>query len=257
MQTQGYNAELVENLATAFPRRNEASFAWGNAISYALQLHGLRSFWPALMDENGDALDIVRGMTLGNDGNPTIVQSYLMPMFEFNGANYLNRPDEAALRVVGTEAYIPVANRGLTVGFWMIPKANAACVVMGDTIAGGEGWWFDYVGNVIRFWTFGGLGAANIWYPPALTLNRPWFVVGRFTPSTKMDIFVNGAKSTMAVNISASILYGAGPLLEIGGYNGANGLYTGLVGYPFYCAAALSDAVINGLWHLTRPIFGV
>jgi hypothetical protein len=117
-QTQEYRAESVENLSTAFPRRAETSFAWGNAISYYLGLPGLRAFWPmSSVNETGNVYDLSgQGRTLTNNNAATFGVYGLQSYATFNGVNqYLSRADEAGLDITGE----------LTMGCWIRFHANA------------------------------------------------------------------------------------------------------------------------------------
>jgi hypothetical protein len=43
--TQDYNAQLVDQFATDFPKRMDSTYAWGQLISGFLLTPGLHAFW--------------------------------------------------------------------------------------------------------------------------------------------------------------------------------------------------------------------
>jgi hypothetical protein len=88
---------------------------------------------------------------------------------------------------------------------------------------------------------------------PAFANSWGW-IVGRFTPGTELAIWVNETKTVNTTTIPASIFSGTSPF-HIG--NGDGNALDGAVSLQFLCASALSDAVINSLFHQTRAMFGV
>ena len=57
--TQPYNAQLVDELATDFPKRMDSTYAWGQVVSGFIFTLGLRGFWPtSSIDENFKVADL-------------------------------------------------------------------------------------------------------------------------------------------------------------------------------------------------------
>ena len=81
-----------------------------------------------------------------------------------------------------------------------------------------------------------------------------WFyVVGRFTPSTELALFVNGTWYLNTAAIPASI-YNSSEPLEIGRYNRTNYL-DGRACHAFICAYAVPDRFIEAMYAHTRGMF--
>lgn len=249
-QTQIYSPEAVENFATAFPRRNDASFAWGNAVSYYLNLPQLRAFWPfSSVSGVGQLIDLSgQNRFLSPTGSPTYGVYGLQPYGILDGVTqYYSRPDEVGLDITGA----------LTVGGWfratsasnyaLITKYNTTgnqrSYLLGKSATSGQ---FSISTDGITASTVtGGTWSNNVWY----------FVAGRFVPSTSVDVFLNADKYSNIVGIPATI-FNSTAELNIGAYNtGATARLSGNAALCFLCAEAISDAQIKALYWLTKPLF--
>ena len=82
-----------------------------------------------------------------------------------------------------------------------------------------------------------------------------YFVVGRFTPSTELAVFVNQTSTTTGAGIPASI-FNSTTALNIGGLNGTV-LLNGRAALVFLCANALGDDLISSLFQSSRVLFSV
>ena len=243
---------------------------WGEVIGMYLALHGLRGFWPmSSVNESGSAIDLsaqARHLTrVTVTFNHTDTVSPFMPYASFNTDRYLYRADEAGLDILGSEAYINSAQRGLTVGCWIRPStigAGDGGIISKYNTSGDQRSYMLYRQNSSNRFRF--LVSPDGSATSGQTTSLDWtgstwhFVVGRFVPSTSISIYVNGTWDTNVTSIPAAI-FNSSAAFEIGSY--AAGVSASTWAHQqslaFLCAGALSDAVINALYRRTRALFGV
>jgi hypothetical protein len=250
-QTQLYSPEAVENFATAFPRRSENSFAWGNAISYYLGLPQLRGFWPmSSVNENGNPYDLSgQGRTLTNNNAATFGVYGLQSYTTLNGANqYHSRVDEAGLDITGT----------LTMGAWIRPIANAAGTILAkyDVATNNRSYRITRLigGAIVTNISTDGINIVTATSTEITALNSWAFIAMRFIPSTSLTVFVNSKSISLAVGIPATI-FNSNAIFCAGVNSNLTTYFGGDIVFPFLCAAACSDAQINALYWLGRPLF--
>lgn len=261
------NDDLYNQLDSVYQRRYDNAFAWSRAISLFQMLVGLRGVWPmSSVDNTGAVYDLSgQGRTLSYNGNPIFAFTGLYPSISMDGAgDYLSRADEAGLDITGTESVIWSNQRGLTLGGWF----NFNTLAPGATI-GLIGKW-NGTGNQRSYQMFFDDATNSIYLDVStdgtavvdcqgdvVAVSQWYFLVGRFTPSTELAVFVNGSKQTNTVGIPASIYSGTANF-NIGAYaNGGSGQLNGFASICFLCASALSDTIIKSLYHFTRPLFGI
>lgn len=232
-------------------------------ISSFMAFTGLRGFWPmSAFSAIGDAFDQSgNGRTLTYNGNPTYNYDGLVPYIDLDGTgDFLSRADEAGFDIIGTETYVASAVRGLTLGGWFWTDSIAAGIKGlitkhdGATIAGSA-----YEINISTATpTCVVHAAASHGASSSITVTTgTWnFILGRYTPSTEVAIFVNGTKDTNVAGIPASINNSAAPF-NIGAFNSTTLLLDGRASLCFLCAAALSDTIIDAAFQATRAAFGV
>ena len=224
------------------------------ASSTFLSLSGLRGLWSmSAIQSNGDTFDQSgNGRLLTYNGNPTYNQDGLAPYIDLDGTgDFLSRADEAGLDILGTETYIAAGIRGLLVGGWFWFDAfavNDGLITKSDgaTVAGSSYQLIQNVGNTISFTVFA--GAAVGVTSAALSTTAWYFVVGRYIPSTTVDLFINNVLASNAVAVPAAINNTGAPL-NIGAVNNNVAFcLDGRVSRGFLCAAAQSDATIAALF---------
>lgn len=264
---QQQNADLVELLSVYFVENDNPSYALGQAVSSILALPALRAFWPmSSVDYTvaSRARDIAGGGYHLTDNN-TVLFGYdqLAPYAEFDGVNqYLSRADGGAANwadILGTEAYVVAAQRGLTFGGWFY-FANAP---------GGTETLFAKWGNAgarsYRIVAAGGNvgavisndGTASISVATPQAAQQTWFfAVARFDPSTELAFFANSTKVTNLVGVYAS-LFDSTAALHIGATSIPDQYFDGRASMCWLCAAALSDSQIGALFHNTRKLYNV
>lgn len=83
----GYNAVLSDNLQSDFSSKNDAVFAWSNAVAALQVLPGLRGLWTmGAIDSSDNILDLSGGMErLDISGGVTMGFEHLFPYADFNG----------------------------------------------------------------------------------------------------------------------------------------------------------------------------
>lgn len=228
-----------------------------------LGLPGLRGYWPmGAFGVGGDAIDQSGfSRTLTYTGNPTY--NYTTqggPYLDLDGTgDYLTRPDEAGLDILGTETYIASAVRGLTVGAW----------VYADSVTGVRFINAKDNGTTQRSWIFlidVGVPTAYI-FDTASTFSSitgstfsasTWtHMVMRWIPSTELSIFKNGIEiASTTSSIKASIMNSTAAL-EWGSQTVGTQLLDGRLSNCFLCAMALSDTAIDNLYENTKASYGL
>jgi hypothetical protein len=258
--TMGWTQTSDDAMAIGIALTEDALTVAGGFAGEFLGLPGLRGYWPMnAFDSSGNAIDQSgNARTLTYNGNPTYnFHASGGPYIDLDGTgDYLSRADEAGLDIIGTEAYIASAQRGLTLGGWFWPNAVAATqCLMGkfDNTNGPYGLYIQAGGEVL-FRVRDAADSANTDVGTTAITGAAWqFVVGRYTPSSEMKNFVNTSTTVNTTSIPASIQNGP-DLFYIGG--GA-AVLTGRVGLCFLCAMALSDTAIDNIYQATRGFYGV
>lgn len=249
---------------TDFQRRYEPNFAWCNAVAGISLLPGLRGFWPmGVHNSSGNAIDHSGlGKTLTYNGNPLYKYAGLYPYIEFDDTgDFLSRVDEADLDILGTEAYVVTAQRGLTFGGWFWHDGNNNDIMASKWTAGtnNRSWQMNrQVGGALQgaVSTTGAAVAATVTSAAGVLTVSTWhFDAMRFMPSTELAVFHNTEKTTTAAGVPAS-LFNSNADLMIGGISAA-AQYDGRATLCWLCDTALSDAIIATIYHQTRALFSV
>lgn len=234
-------------------------------ISPFLALTGLRGFWPmSAIGTTSNARDQSgSNRVLTYNGNPTYNYDGLVPYIDLDGTgDFLSRPDEAALDITGTETYVAAAVRGLTCGGWFYFNNAAAAqeVALSKGLGGAANtsyWLNRQAAGQGRFIVGDGAAFQGPTSTAVISQDAWTFIVGRFVPSTTVDLWVNTEKSTDSVGVPAALLNTAAPL-NIGSYNNGTGFFlTGRASLCFLCAAALSDTIIDSVFQQTRAAYRV
>jgi hypothetical protein len=256
MTVQARNAELVQLLSSDFQLRYDPGFSMGISISTYLSLFVLRGFWPlSSLNESNNPFDLSgQGRTLTSN---SVVYGLngLAPVAVLNGSTrYLSRASEAGLNITGN----------LTMGLWFNPSALGTAALEGlmgkHNSTGNQRSYIIYLNassgltfQVSSDGTAGGAVGVNT--AGAMTPGSWYFIAARFTASTEVALWLNTEKNVNTTAIIASI-FSSTAQFEIGRRNVAATFSAGSVAFPFLCASALPDAVIENLYEQTRPIFG-
>jgi hypothetical protein len=226
----------------------------------------LRGLWMMSTVDSGGLVYDASGLTqtLSQANTPTYGVQGLVPYVNLDVNQALYRTDEANLSMTGA----------LTQLTWIqfhTDMTGIADYFYSKYLELGDNCSYMLYKPATNKFTFGvsdngkGIGGAN-WFTVDdvgvnYVINKWFFVVGRYTPSTEVALFVNNHttrvlnKYTNVTTIPASIKDGTAEL-AIGRGNGTN-YHDGYVAVSALCAAALSDTTIKALFAHSRALFGV
>ena len=271
---QGINDGFNTQQNIAFLSRNDVLNRHGNVLGSYLILPALRGLWvngvgPSTLISNAGALHDISGLNnrLGQANNPLYDFENLIPFLELDGSSQYFATSDAtsnnSFDILGTEAY--VGTPGLTLGMWT--KIDAVNPANQNTIMAK----FETTGNQRSYQLFmaggggtdvysfqvsnNGSSTSSVNSSVTITPATQWYlVIGRFVPSTSLDIFVNGTKSTNTTSIPASI-FNSTANFTIGAINTPARYFDGKLSVGFICASALSDSLIDALYQQGRVLY--
>ncbi len=170
------------------------------------------------------------------------------------GVNYLGA---AGYVTTGLETYIGSGLRGLTVGGWFSlsgSPSNSGGMISKDGVAGQRAFGlYTASDNSARFWVSPN---GTDWVQAVgdtVSLGDWEFIVGRFTPSTEVAVFVSGEKDVNVTSVPASVPSSTQDF-ELGRYANNNSFtYNGRARDVFVCQAVLSDTLLEELMVSSRP----
>ena len=232
--------------------------------------------WPMAIVRRDSATDQGRDATgAGNHLTNLAVSDFgvydYAPYVEFNGSSQsLYKNDGGAANwadVLGTESHVDSDIQGLTFGCWCYfdGLTGNSQYVMSKYYPTNGYKSFDWYRDNSRVGAFDvssdGNNLTSLTMGSDTIADETWtFVVCRFEPSDTMTMFVSGAWYQNASSIPASIFDSACPL-TIGSYwynvSYTGGWMDGRVSLAFLCAAALTDAQIEALYHQSRKLFRI
>jgi hypothetical protein len=267
------NDSLKNELASEFIRRNDLVNRWGNIISSFLALRGLRVFVPmSVMGASGLAIDLALGNNMSNNGSALFNYDGLAPFCRYNGSSqYHSFADAASHDILGSEAYVDSNTQGLTIGMWVSPRDTGTA---GRMFAKGT-----TTGNARSYSLARRLGATDVFSfvvsgngtntfiandTIAYIAENWYFVVGRYTPSTEVKIYVGGKSGSQSFWRSATNTTSIPATLN----NSATGLGIGAqadgtsfsfiwASMCFLCAQRLNDVDIFSIFEGTRTVYGI
>lgn len=245
------------------------------SISYIQSLVGLRGFWPGgpvgitgasqytLIDISGHGQHF-----LDRNEPPTEYFSFVnpIPLTRFNGTGeWFKITDQIHWDILGTEASIGAAYRGLTMGAYVNfdNTASSAEYILSKRLGGTQMsyWIHRQAGGNVRFGITNNGTTAVTASSVTTLLGSTWhLVIGRFDPSAEMSVFHNGVWEVNTTSIPASIYSGTADLFLAGrddNVTPGQDLLDGKIALPWICAARIPDAPINRLWNISRHIFGI
>ena len=237
-------------------------------------LPGLRGFWPcsSLRYTLGNQVADLSAQQndLTNVGPCWFGSEDLAPVVAFSGFNqYLTRADGGVGNwgdILGTEAFILPADRGMTFGGWFkldsdSSGARQAIYTKGNGGVAATSWWLELQNTDILLLQVGtGAALPAIADSQAVTFDEWLFLVGRFIPSTSLDLIVgeNGLRTaSQGAGIPAALL-DTNISVDIASYAAGTGLFMeGYASMLFLCATALPDVAIFSLYEQSRRLFFV
>jgi|SRR5579859_3075625 len=260
-------ARQVAQLQAQYSRLATSDFGptLGEMYGGFYSLPGLRGLWyPGSTDQAGLLYDVsgqARTLSIGSGIPTTALLSSLVPIMQYGGGGCHTRASEAGLQVSGTETSIDASIRGLTLGGWFKITNTATRYGLAQKYTTGTNqrsyalWVFE-TGTFPQFYvSSNGTATTTVGSSVALSAGTWYFIVGRYVPSTSLDIYVNNVKTTNTTTIPASIFNTSTSPFDLARFDGGS-LLVGALGLTFLCGAALSDALLNYLWLRTAPIFG-
>jgi hypothetical protein len=263
---------LVNALTSYFVRADRPLTSLGNAHAAFASIPMLRAFWTmGSVDSYWYVYDAsMQGRALSHNGGVSFSSYLLMPFVEFNGLNgYLSRAHEAGLDLLGNETHVSAAQHGLTVGGWfwfdrltnnegLITKGQSGVSTDCNYKLTFRG---DVAGDYARFSVFDTAHNSYEAISSVSCVTGQWhFIVGRFNAQDgatagQVHVWVNGVKNTAAADIT--VLDTSTKELNIGSIGGANSLLDGRASFCFLSAKALSDGIIQSLYHVSRYGYAV
>ena len=273
--TQDYNDEQMALLSTHFWTRNEPNVAWRHAVSSVMALPTLRAFWPmSSVDYTvaSRARDVSGGAYHLSDNNtPLFGYDQLAPYAEFDGVNqYLSRADGGAANwadITGAEAYVAPKAGGLTLGGWFYfdNAAGSSEYLISKWLAAGNQRSYvlnrDAAGTAAFNISVNGVAATTV-LSNDNTVQSLWqFIVGRFTPSTELKIWLGTQAGGLDMNTNVvampAAVFDSTTALAIGARAGGSFPLDGRASMCWLCASALSDSIITALYHQQRKMYNV
>lgn len=250
--------------------RHDATFSWKTAINAVHNLPGLRGAWTmGSFDQAGDQYDLSgQGRTLGYNGNPTYSNAGLIPFLLLDGVgDFLDRADEAALDITGTETYIAGSRRGLTMGIWVYPTVvSAQQDIIGKWNTAGAVNQRSYMIRLLNTNVFQAMITLNGAAATLVTVNSTvavsasqwYFVEMAYSPTARSNLLtinVNGTIDSVAA-ATASLHSGTANLVIGASDNGAANLLTGRVSLAWLCAMYHQSYQMQAVYQHTRALYG-
>lgn len=234
--------------------------------SFVMGLPALRAYWTmgilnasgGVIDSSGIGVTLTRHNTLMH--NAASVRRGIF----FNGSTaYLSRADGAAVDYSGANSALFSTVRGLTISAWIRPN-----------ILGGQQ-------GIVCKWTGGGNLSYIMQIPSALPnrisvavsgngtsearatapadflqASTYYNVILRYTPSTSIELIVDGVVSDTNTTSIPSSIYNSTVDLNIGcRANGTTDFYNGYISDVFVCDTPLRDDTIQAYYNLTAPMY--
>jgi len=239
--------------------------AFSHAISTMLMIPVLRGLWPCgPAGVSGELIDV---QGLGNhltlNGNPQFDYDGIIPYVAYDGTgDYHSITDAAssnAFDIVATAAAEPWVNdNGLTCWAWLYPEETSTLedIITKWVGAGTRSYRLRIDASDQFTFTISDDGTnSDTATSAAVSVNNWYFVVGRFDPSTNVDIIVNGTEVNQAT--ARASVFNSTSAFTIGARSGGANHYQGRVSLAGIAAAYLSDTLCDLMFYQTRALFGV
>ena len=264
-QAQRRNPEQVAILSADLQPRYEPNFAWKGICGLYQSLPALRGFWPCssqiVTAQSLYLPDIANNYHCAAASVPLWGYDDLIPYVEFDGENdAFYYGDNAQFDITGTETTVVAAQRGLTLGAWVKSDALGGCAFLGkyNHPTDQRSYLLYDTGSNLTF-TISAAGDAAITSASSALLIQVgvWhLMIGRFVPSTSVDVYLDNVKTTNSTAVPASI-FNSTAEFNIGALNNHTTYwFDGKISMAFICAAALSDSIIGAIWQQTRAMYG-
>ncbi len=236
----------------------------GNVLASYMALPGLVGFWPmsSVQRSTGNAYDLSgQGRTLTYNGNPAYTYyNGLVPYIDLDGTgDFLSRATETDFDILGNEAIYTTGAAGLTIGGWFwADSVSGTPSLIGkhdNASAANSAYLLYLVSGAPNFIVYNSTNLFDAVSGTTLTTGTWYFIVGRYTPSTEVAVFVNPDKAVDTASIPAS-LNASTAAFQIGARAGGS-LLNGQAALCFLCANALGDDLISSLFQSSRVLFSI
>lgn len=231
----------------------EVGVDWGAVAGRHLSLPELRAFWPfSSIDENGGLRDLSgQGRTLANiNGVTRGIYNDLVAYGDFNGSTqYFNSGDSTAFSPIGA----------ITFGLWVRPDVVNAfqCPITKWNPTGAQrsyGMQLTSSAGAQVFISSTGVNTIACAHTATLVAAQWYHVVGRYTPSTELALFLDGVKVVNTTSIPAAIFDSTSDF-RIGNLGDNTQYLDGRAALAFLCADDLPDTLIQELYLVSEPFF--
>lgn len=250
MPNQIYNNELIRLLGSKFVKSGNPFFSWARAASAFMYLPGLRGLWlHAAADSSRNLRDSSGvGLTFTASGSPSVGQSENLVAFTSyasGSSQYHYFTHSADVNHTG----------GITVGGWFrfdAVVAQQGCISKYPR-------WGLFLDNPTSEFIFG-ISDAGAGFTDTVTHNSGpvadtwYFVVGRYVPSTSIDVYADTVKVSNTTSIPAAMQSAETNQMRIGNLTGTDYL-NGDASLTFFCTVALDDFIIKAMYENTRHLF--
>lgn len=190
-------------------------------------------------------IDVARLHDLTHEGAADQGNYGMAPYIAYNGSTNYSHRAAGALKCLN----------GFTAGGWF--QATSGDSLMGVWSAGANQCWRLFMNGLAPTLYVSSTGANSFSVAAAaITAGRWTFVVGRYTPSSELAIFVDNVKVINTTSIPAA-LFNANAEFSIGSNSGGTELLTGKASLCFVSHEPLADAQLTILYQIGRNLYGV
>lgn len=188
-------------------------------------------------------VDTIQQHSLLHEGTVDQGSYGMAPYAAYNGStNYSHRPAEGLKGM-----------SGFTAGGWF--QMTSGDTLMGVWLSAANFCWRLFVNGSTPTFYVSGNGSSSINVASSAITAGVWYhVIGRYTPSSQIAIFLDGVKTINTTSVPAS-LFNAAANFVIGGNSSGGELLTGKASLCFLCHEPLADEQITVLYQMSRHLY--
>lgn len=233
----------------------------GGQVVNTFRQPGCRGLWS--MDSfgnDGELFDLSgNGRTMTRSG-PEFNFDTLIPYAEFDGSNdFFTRVDEPGTSIIGTEACVNSAVRGLTIMAWVNPQGAGGSSTEGIVSKSGSYYlqFFDGATDDLKFSVMTSSVIKTVTLTSAFAaLNGWYFIAGRYIPGTELKAWANDVTPATNVTSIGATIDDTTNAFVIGNSDGVQP-FDGRISVVGIYAMALSDTIVDYVKNQTRIKYGV
>jgi hypothetical protein len=190
-------------------------------------------------------IDIIRSHDLTHEGTADQGSYGMAPYVSYNGSTNYSHRAAGALKGLN----------GFTAGGWF--QMTSGDSLMGVWSAGANQCWRLFVNSSAPTLYVSSTGANSFSVAAANIVAGAWYlVVGRYTPSSELAIFLNNVKVTNTTSIPAS-LFDAAAEFSLGSNASGGEKLTGKASNCFMSHEPLADAQLTVLFEMGRRLYDI